>query len=683
MSIHLFLRYANELYGDKVNLFYSTPSCYLKALHDADLTWPEKSDDFFPYASDPHTYWTGYFTSRPTQKRYERVGNHFNQVCKQLTALSPKSHDFLVTNLNKLRDVMGIFQHHDSITGTEKQHVADNYALLMDKALRGCEMNARQVLDDIFQTNLKFENCLLLNISQCAATETDSSFHIATLYNPTAQSRSEMVRVPVTNTNFYVLNANKVKVPHQLVPVPQSVLKITNRTSKAKFELIFKAKDIPALSVTSYFIVLDTKLQSSQLPNPIDADEWRGFSIGNEYLKLKFDRFGSLIQYVTQGLKKKLTHTFAWYEGALGNNAEFKNRSSGAYIFRPNNTARTLSPSKFDVYRGPIVEEVHQIFNEWVSQVIRVYKGQRHAEFEWLVGPIPFADGLGKELVSKFSTDMVTDGVFYTDSNGREMLKRVRNQRDTWNVTIVEPEAGNYYPITNKIAIEDQNNRLAILNDRAQGGSSLRDGEIELMIHRRLLRDDAFGVEEALNETVVARGRHYLLFNKKSLTHPTPHVHERLLQSHISLAPWQFVADTKSYKSTDLDGLVKKLRTKQLLASYPLPANVRLLSLEPWPTSKQLLVRFEHIFEINEDPEFSKPIELSLKKFFGNVQLSARETTLDGNQWINKSMRLKFNVDGGNKSEYFEKSKDEDWKNEDDFTFVLNPMQIKTFIVNL
>ena len=50
--------------GLRINAFYSTPSCYLKSLNDASKTWPIKSDDFFPYASDPHAYWTGYFTSR-------------------------------------------------------------------------------------------------------------------------------------------------------------------------------------------------------------------------------------------------------------------------------------------------------------------------------------------------------------------------------------------------------------------------------------------------------------------------------------------------------------------------------------------------------------------------------------------------------------------------------------------
>lgn len=71
---------ARQENGSKVNVFYSTPSCYLKALHDAGLTWPTKSDDFFPYASGNHSYWTGYFTSRPTLKGYVRKTNNFLQV---------------------------------------------------------------------------------------------------------------------------------------------------------------------------------------------------------------------------------------------------------------------------------------------------------------------------------------------------------------------------------------------------------------------------------------------------------------------------------------------------------------------------------------------------------------------------------------------------------------------------
>ncbi|KAG8262573.1 carbohydrate binding [Homalodisca vitripennis] len=76
---------------------------------------------------------------------------------------------------------------------------------------------------------------------------------------------------------------------------------------------------------------------------------------------------------------------------------------------------------------------------------------------------------------------MATNATFYTDSNGREMLKRVLNQRPTYKTQLEEPIAGNYYPVSTRIMLKDDKSHFSIITDRSQGGTSLRDGEMELM----------------------------------------------------------------------------------------------------------------------------------------------------------------------------------------------------------
>jgi len=68
------------------------------------------------WTTNEHSIWTGYFTSRPALKRYERYSNNILQIARQLNALA---------NLNRRNDLfrfsesMAIIQHHDAITGTD------------------------------------------------------------------------------------------------------------------------------------------------------------------------------------------------------------------------------------------------------------------------------------------------------------------------------------------------------------------------------------------------------------------------------------------------------------------------------------------------------------------------------------------------------------------------------------
>ena len=46
-------------------------------------------------------------------------------------------------------------------------------------------------------------------------------------------------------------------------------------------------------------------------------------------------------------------------------------------------------PSLILQVSGNLVQEIHQRYNSWVGQIIRLYMGQNHVELDWVVGPIP------------------------------------------------------------------------------------------------------------------------------------------------------------------------------------------------------------------------------------------------------------------------------------------------------
>ena len=106
----------------------------------------------------------------------------------------------------------------------------------------------------------------------------------------------------------------------------------------------------------------------------------------------------------------------------------------------------------------------------------------------------------GKEVVLKIkSHDIENDAIFYTDSNGLDMVKRVYNLKPEYEPSLNgNMITANYYPVNSAIYVQDfdQEERMTILNDRSQGATCKEKGEIEIMLHRRILVDDSKGVGE-------------------------------------------------------------------------------------------------------------------------------------------------------------------------------------------
>ena len=375
-------------------------------------------------------------------------------------------------------------------------------------------------------TSFDFQRCDYLNISVCRMTETKRSI-VINLYNPIARRVNTYMKIPVNSRKLITLDSKGNPVKTQIQPVSKPTAQLRGDFKGfATYELTFRVS-IPPLGYSTYFVnrTSDKKLNdhAAFLAEKTRLSTDNNF-IENEHLRLEFSsETGRLIRMINKNNKVNVDvdQNFFWYQGSVGDKKS--GQASGAYIFRPQiNEAKPIRQSgkvKVKIIKGALVDEVHQVFSPFVSQVIRLYKGMRFAEFEHTIGPIPVNDKLGKEIITKFQTNIASDGSFYTDANGREMKKRKRDFRKTWRLETTEPISQNYYPINSRIFINDTTSQLTIMADRSQGGTSLKDGAVEIMLHRRLLKDDSLGVGEALNETgvsgkgLVTRGKHLVFLS--------------------------------------------------------------------------------------------------------------------------------------------------------------------------
>nr|AYV89059.1 saliva protein-5 [Tetranychus truncatus] len=678
---------AEKKNGLKINVFYSTPSCYLYSLYQANRTWTLKTDDFFPYGSTDHSFWGGFYTSRPAIKRYERVSNNIFQAIKQLHAASNLTDEQTFEAVDNFHRAMGILQHHDAVTGTEKQLVAFDYAYILNDAIEKSMNLMNRALqfisskDKSSQSNNdpQYTLCLGLNISQCEIVESNDKV-LVTVYNPYAHEYDVKVRIPWQESNYKVTGPNGESVNATIIPIPGFMQDFPERKSSATHELLFKAT-LPALGFASYFVEklssnkptpqLETILPLSTPEAPITA-QGKGFSAS-------FDPLTGSIQSVSLANDKviKLRQKYQWYAGY----DTPKEPPSGAYLFRPKGPASGFpNQPTYQIFNSPDCFEVHQNISDYVSQTMRIYPDDPFIEFDFKIGPIPVADKVGKEIISLFQTDLKTNKVFYTDSNGRQMMKRVKDFRPTWKYKVIEPIAGNYYPINSRISLkdEDEDLQLVVLTDRSQGGASLNDGELEIMLHRRLLHDDSLGVDEALNEPgvdgrgLIIRGKHYVLISDIK----SSNILHREKGMQLYMAPVVAFAPISSF-----DDYRANHKTIYSFLQRALPPNVHLLTLEHLNLNNWL-VRLEHFYQSNEDPDgLSKSVRIDFRGLFNTKSIhGVKETIITATQYHSEARRLTWKT----KDSQLTREIETEIGNEvHDFVVTLKPMQIRTFLLRL
>ncbi|KAI4350435.1 hypothetical protein L6164_004891 [Bauhinia variegata] len=702
-----FIHYVNQ--DGRVNALYSSPSIYTDAKHAANEQWPLKIDDFFPYADHPNAYWTGYFTSRPALKGYVRVMSGYYQAARQLEFFKGRSKPG--PNTDALADALAIAQHHDAVSGTERQHVAADYALRLSIGYTEAEKVVASALAFLVNQRLSshggnpvtdIQQCPLLNISYCPPAEaalSNGKSLVIIVYNPLAGKREEVIRIPVSTGKVFVQDSAGKEIQSQLLPVSDATLRIRKRYVKAylgkqsgaelKYWLAFSVS-VPPLGFSTYTVSTPKQTEYKDPHSTIskvyrsEGSVNRSIEVGQGNLKLIYSADeGKLTHYVNNKnlIAASIEQSYSYYSGNDGTDKD--PQASGAYVFRPNGSNPIKSDHQYPltVLRGPLLDEVHQQLNPWISQITRIFKAKEHAEVEFTIGPIPVDDGIGKEIITQITTTMNTNKTFYTDSNGRDFIKRVRDFRADWDLQVTQPVAGNYYPVNLGLYLQDTKMELSVLVDRSVGGSSLVDGQIELMLHRRLLHDDVRGVGEVLNETIciadkceglIIQGKLYLRIDRIGEGAKWRRTVGQEIYSPLLLAfSEEGGADFLHSQESTFSGIA---------SSYSLPNNTALISLQELQDGKVLL-RLAHLYEIGEDKDYSAIASVELKQLFPNKKISkVTEMSLSANQERSEmeKKKLVWRIEGSAEEPKVVRGGPVDPAK---LTVELAPMEIRTFII--
>jgi hypothetical protein len=152
------------------------------------------------------------------------------------------------------------------------------------------------------------------------------------------------------------------------------------------------------------------------------------------------------------------------------------------------------------------------------------------------------------------------------------------------------------------------------------GATSLRDGQLEMMMHRHLTRDDGRGLGEPNNDRSVVDLTTWILYDE-------PEVSTEVRRT-LSLAlnnPLQILHGEN-------DPL--RLWSESYLTTYSalkeaFPENVHLLSLKArHADSKEVILRIMHIHESDESSVLSKPIRVEVDSLFDqSLSLSTQQET--------------------------------------------------------
>ncbi|XP_053682330.1 alpha-mannosidase 2 [Sabethes cyaneus] len=538
----------------KADIKFGTPKDYFAAVKERYETFPILKGDFFVYADifneGRPAYWSGYFTTRPYYKILSRELEHnlrsleilftlaFNRARQASNSNAFKIYEKNYEKMILARRNLGLFQHHDAITGTSKANVMRDYALRLFESIQDTVKLQEKAIELLIQEKGSELNFLIGELERdnfgklprktpLIVTEARSTDFV--IYNSLAQERLEVVLIRTLSPRVKILDPNGKPMDIQINPV-WNITESSYATRKIfpsdkEYEVMFVAKLAP-LSLTTFTALYEDDFKSKMATlycNECQEEKNEIFEVRNKQpgdiqlenykMRLLFDEQSGFLKSVTKknmGKQIQCAIKFAAYKSA-----QFH---SGAYLFKTDPEQRNSEKEVLEQYNdvtilitsGPLASDVTVIYGPFLAHTVRIYNSNTILDNGiYIENDVDFEmppKNRETELFMRFVTDIENGGTespeFYSDLNGFQYQKRTK-------VPSIGIE-GNYFPITSGAFIQDEKMRLTLLTTHAQGAASLEPGQLEVMLDRRTLYDDYRGMGEGVVDSRLTRHRFWM-----------------------------------------------------------------------------------------------------------------------------------------------------------------------------
>uniref|UniRef100_A0A8C5DW15 mannosyl-oligosaccharide 1,3-1,6-alpha-mannosidase n=1 Tax=Gouania willdenowi TaxID=441366 RepID=A0A8C5DW15_GOUWI len=447
---------------------FGTLSDYFGALQrrlsSAGMSLPTLRGDFFTYADRDDHYWSGYFTSRPFYKRLDRVLEASLRATEILFSLT----------MAEIRRFHGdgltaagypAREHFQKLTEARRnlalfQHhdavtgtARDPVVIDYGNRLFHSLMNLRQVLQSSAHWLLLFDK---------------SQYH---------HDQSEYFLQMVT-----------------FDPPPNFCTFLNILVSCFRFLVIFNPTEQLRTSVINIVVdSLDAFVTNSETGRSLPVQVSAVWAEPNRKLRLM------------SGLVRQLRVEFLWY----GTRTRVNQDKSGAYLFLPGEEGPYSSSEAplVRVSRGPIFSDITSYFRHF-THTVRLFHMEGHAGKSLEVSNlVDIRSENNRELVMRFVSDVANGNCFYSDLNGFQMQQR--------RTLAKLPLQANFYPMTSSAFLQDSTSRVTLLSAQSQGVASLRPGELELVLDRRLQQDDNRGLGQGVTDNKLTPSVYHLLLEDR------------------------------------------------------------------------------------------------------------------------------------------------------------------------